>query len=74
MTPNHNQKVVSFPISIGTVRLMFTKVDDDWVCKLQDDFMRDLEDAINGKMPQERVRWVDVPNFGDIDGSNLPPR
>lgn len=65
MTPQHNQKIVSFPISIGTVRLMFTKVDDEWQCHLDDDFMQDLETALNGKMPQERVKWVDVPKFGD---------
>lgn len=62
--PDPNQKIVAFPITIGEVRLMFTKDGDDWVCKLQDEFMKDLETALSGKMPQERVKWVDVPNLG----------
>lgn len=65
MTPQHNQKIVSFPIKLGTVRLMFTQVDGEWQCHLTDEFMRDLEAALEGKIPQERVKWVDVPKFGD---------
>ena len=65
MAQQPEQKIVAFPISLGTVRLMFTKVDGEWCCHLADDFMQDLEDAIEGKMPRERVRWVDVPNLGD---------
>lgn len=71
--PDYPQKIVSFPISLGTVKLMFTKVDGEWQCHLTDDFMRDLETALEGKVPQERVRWVDLPDFGETNGSNLPP-
>ena len=66
-----DQKIVSFPISLGTVRLMFTRVDGEWQCHLTDEFMSDLETALNGKVPQERVRWVDVPMLGSDDGSSL---
>jgi hypothetical protein len=60
------RKVIAFPISIGTVRLTFTKDDDgDWACHLPDDFIRDLEDAVAGRVPKERVRWIDIPNFGN---------
>lgn len=64
MSKQPEQKIVAFPISLGTVRLMFTKVDGEWQCHLPDDFMRDLEDAIEGRIPRERVKWVDIPNFG----------
>lgn len=65
------QKIVSFPISLGTVRLMFTKVDNVWTCNLADEFMHDLESALDGKIPQERVKWVDMPNFGADSGTDL---
>ena len=62
------RKVVTFPVVIegnnGEVRLMFTKVDGVWFCKLEDEFMDDLQAAVAGKMPTERVRWVDIPNLG----------
>jgi hypothetical protein len=66
-----DKKIVSFPITIGEVRLMFTKVGDDWVCKLADEFMQDLEDAVSGKMPKERVKWVELPDVGLSNGPDL---
>ena len=65
------RKIVSFPIEIGEVRLMFTKVDGVWTCRLADEFMQDLQDAVEGKMPTERVKWVDVPDLGLDNGTNL---
>ena len=65
------QKIVSFPISLGTVRLMFTKVDNVWTCNIADDFMHDLESALDGKIPQERVKWVELPVIKVDHGSDL---
>lgn len=66
------KKIVSFPIQIGEVRLQFTKVKDAWICKLDNEFMQDLETALSGKMPNERVKWVDIPDIGVIDGTSFP--
>jgi len=73
MAQNQNpQKIVSFPISLGTVKLMFTKVGREWQCHLTDEFMLDLESALDGKVPEERVRWVDIPDIGAGNGSDFP--
>jgi hypothetical protein len=65
------QKIISFKTTVGEVRLMFTLVDDEWCCHLEPDFMSDLEAVLSGRVPQERVKWVDVPNLGIGNGTNL---
>lgn len=61
-------KTAKFPITLGElkaeIRLTFHKVNGVWTCKLTDEFMSDLETCLNGEYPKERVKWVDVPNFG----------
>ena len=59
------QKIVSFPIELGEVRLMFTKVDDVWQCNIANEFMIDLQKALRGEVPAEHVQWVDIPDIGN---------
>jgi hypothetical protein len=61
-------KYLTFPVNLGKVRLSFTKVNDQWMCALTDEFMADLENVLADKMPDSfnsnKVRWVDIPDLG----------
>jgi hypothetical protein len=58
------QATVSFDTKIATIKLAFTKIEGGWQCNLTDEFMTDLLQVIQGKVPVEQVKWVDVPNIG----------
>ena len=62
--PDPDQKVLTFQIPLGSVKLMFTKVDDYWQCNIAENFMIDLQKALRGEVPTEHVEWVDLPDLG----------
>jgi len=68
-------KILTFPIKLGKVKLSFTKINNEWVCYLNDEFMADLENALDNKIPDRlnpnKVRWVDIPDLGPDSGTNL---
>jgi hypothetical protein len=68
------KKWVVVPFNGGEARLPFTKVDGLWVCSMPDETMTDLQVYLSGEPFKERVRWVDIPNLGDNDGSGLSSR
>jgi len=70
MAQDHH-KIIAFKTDIGEIRLMFTLVDDEWCCHLDPEFMTDLEAVLSGRVPQERVKWVDVPNLGMDNGTSF---
>ena len=63
--PDPDQKILTFQIPLGSVKLMFTKADGVWQCHIADEFMIDLQKALNGIVPTEHVQWVDIPNLGN---------
>jgi hypothetical protein len=58
------QVKINFDTKIATVALAFNKVDGVWQCNLTDEFMTDLLQVVQGKVPVEQVKWVDIPNVG----------
>lgn len=59
-----NQKAVIIPFEGGYAKLLFNMIDGQWVCKMSDDLMGDLQAYLNGEEPKERVQpYIDLGGF-----------
>lgn len=59
------KKAVIVPFDGGEAHLVFTKLEDHWICRMDDEMMQTLQTCLNGQEPKELVKWVDIPNLGD---------
>jgi hypothetical protein len=65
-----NQKIIVVPIddSGSHAKLLFNKINDKWVCSMDDSFMNELQDFLNGVDPNTQIKpWGKLPwedNYG----------
>jgi hypothetical protein len=52
------------PFDGGHANLLFIKDGDDWICKMSDSFMQDLQSLMNGQEPKQPVKWIDIGDLG----------
>jgi flagellar motor component MotA len=46
-------KKLAFKVDMAIVKLAFAEEDGEWVCRISDEFMTDIENVMDGQIPQE---------------------